>query len=255
MQILDNAIVKDEYDVIIIGAGMGGLTAASLLAKRGVDVLLTEQHFMPGGCCSAVRRGGVTSDVGASMLFGFSDKGLTAHRVVLNHLEIPIDVIPNKSVYRMHWRSKGEKREITFWRDFDRFLKELTDIFAESKDELEAFYRYLLKLYKGIFKVPQPISMTEAPLSDGLKQFLLSPLTMTKVIPLVLLSGKSMLNRHFSNPDILSFFDMMVYCINCIPSDTSPALVSLMVFAEMNQGGSYYPVGLLFCFNGLINWY
>ncbi len=41
-------ILKPKYDVIVIGAGPGGLTAASLLAKRGVDVLVVEQQGIPG---------------------------------------------------------------------------------------------------------------------------------------------------------------------------------------------------------------
>ena len=37
------------YDVIIIGAGLGGLTAGAKLTKEGLRVLLLEQHDRPGG--------------------------------------------------------------------------------------------------------------------------------------------------------------------------------------------------------------
>jgi len=43
----EDRILKPMYDVIIIGAGPGGLTAASLLAKRGIDVLVGEQQGLP----------------------------------------------------------------------------------------------------------------------------------------------------------------------------------------------------------------
>jgi phytoene dehydrogenase-like protein len=36
-------------DVIVIGAGISGLTAAALLAKSGLNVKLLEQHYQPGG--------------------------------------------------------------------------------------------------------------------------------------------------------------------------------------------------------------
>ncbi|MBS1231661.1 MAG: hypothetical protein H6R35_499, partial [Bacteroidetes bacterium] len=41
-----------KYDIIIIGAGLGGLTAGAKLAREGKKVLLIEQHTKPGGCAT-----------------------------------------------------------------------------------------------------------------------------------------------------------------------------------------------------------
>lgn len=46
-----------EYDVVVIGAGNGGLTAAAWAAKKGLKVLLCEQHNLPGGFASSFVRG------------------------------------------------------------------------------------------------------------------------------------------------------------------------------------------------------
>jgi phytoene dehydrogenase-like protein len=51
-----------RYDAVIIGAGVGGLTCANLLARAGLRVLLAERHYVVGGYCSAFRRGGYTFD-------------------------------------------------------------------------------------------------------------------------------------------------------------------------------------------------
>ncbi|MEN8203872.1 MAG: FAD-dependent oxidoreductase, partial [Bacteroidota bacterium] len=40
------------YDYIIIGAGLGGLTAGAKLAKEGKKILVLEQHDRPGGCAT-----------------------------------------------------------------------------------------------------------------------------------------------------------------------------------------------------------
>ena len=43
MQILENATIREHYDVVVVGGGIGGLTSAALLAKRGLSVLVVEQ--------------------------------------------------------------------------------------------------------------------------------------------------------------------------------------------------------------------
>jgi len=46
-----------DYDAIVVGAGMGGLSAATHLAARGMHVLLLEQHYKVGGCTTSFERG------------------------------------------------------------------------------------------------------------------------------------------------------------------------------------------------------
>ena len=59
-----------SYDVIIIGAGLGGLMAGAKLAKEGFHVLLLEQHDRPGGCASTFKRSGFTMEVGLHEMDG-----------------------------------------------------------------------------------------------------------------------------------------------------------------------------------------
>lgn len=48
----------DDYDAIVIGSGIGGLTTASLMAQAGKKVLVLEQHYVAGGACHTFTRKG-----------------------------------------------------------------------------------------------------------------------------------------------------------------------------------------------------
>ena len=84
------------YDFIIIGGGLGGLTAGAKLAKEGKKVLLLEQHDRPGGCATTFKRKEFTMEVGLHDMEGlyprdnkmkmFEDLGLLDR---INFLELP----------------------------------------------------------------------------------------------------------------------------------------------------------------------
>ena len=76
-----------KYDVIVIGAGLGGLTAGAKLAREGKKVLVLEQHDRPGGCATTFKRRDYTMEVGLHEMDGlhprdikqriFDDLGIT----------------------------------------------------------------------------------------------------------------------------------------------------------------------------------
>jgi all-trans-retinol 13,14-reductase len=78
--------VKTEYDAIVIGAGIGGLTSGAFLAKAGLSVLVAEQHAKPGGYCASFRREGFTFDAGFDFLCGAEPGGMLA--TLMEELEL-----------------------------------------------------------------------------------------------------------------------------------------------------------------------
>jgi C-3',4' desaturase CrtD len=61
--------------VVVIGAGVGGLTTAAVLAKAGVDVTVLEAHIYPGGCAGSFYHQGYRFDAGATLAGGYYTGG------------------------------------------------------------------------------------------------------------------------------------------------------------------------------------
>ena len=85
----------NQYDVLIVGAGVGGLAAAALLADAGRSVLVLEQHNQAGGCAATFTHRGFRFDAGATIGAGFQPGGplhWLAERLSLTWPAHPLEV-------------------------------------------------------------------------------------------------------------------------------------------------------------------
>lgn len=94
----------ETYDAIVIGSGIGGLSAAALLSRAGKKVLVLEQHFILGGFTHFFRRKGYAWDVGLHYVGGVHIPGHIlnkAFRYISNdQLKwAPLDDVYDKAVF------------------------------------------------------------------------------------------------------------------------------------------------------------
>jgi prolycopene isomerase len=232
--------VKDSYDVAVIGAGISGLTAAALLAKRGLSVAVVERNSQPGGSCGAFRRRGVTLDLGAAMLYGFGEEGYNPHRFVMNELEEPIDVYRHEAMYRLHYDGKS----VVFWPDTERFFEELGRLFPGSIGEVKTFYHDLEKLYRVVTTANSVyLSPTETPDAEMFRTFLKHPVEIIRLLGLLKKNAAHLMDRRVRDPAVRRFFNKLTstYCYTSM--EETPALLAVTMFVENHVGGTFYPAG------------
>ncbi len=195
-----------EYDVIVIGSGLSGLTAASLLAKQGLHVLVAEHADRPGGSCGIFKRENAIFDQGAAMLYGFGEHGFNAHRFLFNCLEEPFAVVKHELLYVVHYRGK----QIRFWPDIDRFIDELSAAFPAEKANIRRFYKEMQRLYTHVLsETPSYTTADETNPREALRSVLCHPLSYLRFLSYLNVSAETLLKRYFTDPDLLHFFDKL----------------------------------------------
>ena len=145
-----------HYDVIIIGGGLGGLTAGAKLAKEGKKVLLIEQHYVVGGCATIFKRKGFTFEVGLHEMDGMDRTDLKSK--IFQELGIMenINLIKAPELYRF----KNERIDITIPHNSSETIKRLTEIFPEEKTGIENFFQTIDDIREEVSRLSPTISVT-----------------------------------------------------------------------------------------------
>ena len=129
-----------KYDIIIIGAGLGGLTAGAKLAKEGKSVLLIEQHSKPGGCATTFKRHGFTLEVGLHEMDGPSPRDMK------NRIFTELEVFGNVEFIKVpeFYHFVSERIDISIPHDPVAATSILKEKFPTEATGIDSFFNQIL---------------------------------------------------------------------------------------------------------------
>ncbi|NME69760.1 FAD-dependent oxidoreductase [Flammeovirga aprica] len=126
---------KNTFDIIIIGGGLGGLTAGATLAKLGKKVLLLEQHYVVGGCATTFKRKDYVMEVGLHEMDGLFEKDLKLDIFKFLEVEKNVDLIQVPELYRM----KSKNLDFVFPHGNDESIEALIEKFPSEEKGIRGF--------------------------------------------------------------------------------------------------------------------
>lgn len=142
--------MKQKYDIITIGAGLGTLTAAALLAKKGYKVAMVEQHNIPGGMATTFKRKNLTVEVGLHELDGLDEYDMKIKILDFLGIRKKLTFIRLPEFYRF---IHGET-DITIPDSDTEAEKILTGKFPEEKKGIQKYFNTIRDLRKEISSLP-----------------------------------------------------------------------------------------------------
>jgi len=216
--------------VVIIGAGIAGLSAGSYLARNGFNVEILEMHDIPGGQCTSWKKGKFTFDGCVHWLIGSKPGGY------MNHLWNEVGALDNTEIIN-HDRYSiihfPDGQTLTFYADPDKLEAELLRFSPGDKKEISNLVSTIRKFSK--IKMLNPDTQTrEKSFRDlfSLIGFLV------KFIPLfkwIKISAREY-GEKFIKPELGA-------AIRNLFAPDFAMIFNLFTFAWLAQGNAGYPAG------------
>jgi phytoene dehydrogenase-like protein len=219
--------MMSNYDVIVIGSGAGGLTAAVALAQAGKKVLVLEQHDRPGGWTHSFTLEGYRFSPGVHYI-GSLDEGGNLRRIYdglgvsqdLTFVELNPDGYDHVFI--------GNRR-IDFPKGREHLMERLKSHFPHETKGIDSYFKDLIAMMEGLSNIGNLSNPLKAAVGAG------------SVLKWMRATGADFINAHVSDPVLRG-----VLAAQAGDHGLPPSQVSAFVHAGITHhyfDGGYYPLG------------
>lgn len=216
---------------LVIGAGIGGVTAAARLARNGFDVTVVEKNSKAGGRCDQLVRDGHRFDIGPT-LFLMPEVFAETYAALGQRMDEQLDLRRIDPTYRIRF---GDGQELTLTANLQQMQEQLEAIepgsfggFLRYMEEGHRHYKTSLTHFVGrnFYSMAQYFSPGNLPLLFSLK---------------ALKKHYSNVGNYFSHPRLKAAFTFQNMYLGLSPYD-APATYSLLQYTELADG-VWFPMG------------
>ena len=233
-----------DYDVIVIGSGIGGLTSAALLAKSGKSVLVIEAHDRPGGYAHGFKRKKYHFDSGVHLISGCGEQGYCGGQVIYKTLQA-LELLGEIDFISINPFSHALYPELSIGlpQTIDDFVEELSKQFPAEREGLKALTELCLQLSEEITIADE--LMAEVDLEQA-----------QQLMPALFKYRKSTLaevaEQFIAEPKLLGVFSSNWPYLGLPPSQVSFVYWSTMLTGYMVDGAYYCKGGFQRLANALV---
>ena len=138
----DKQKLSESYDVVVIGAGNGGLAAAAQLAMKGAKILLLEQHNLPGGFASSFVRGRFEFETSLHELadYGSPSNEGGVRKLLKDKLNIDSEFLEIPEAFRLILTDPDENIDVIMPFGLNNFIDSIEHEVPGSKESVKKFF-------------------------------------------------------------------------------------------------------------------
>ncbi|MGL5083428.1 MAG: phytoene desaturase family protein [Microcoleaceae cyanobacterium] len=230
-----------NFDVIVIGSGIGGLVAGALLAKYGQKILVAESHTYPGGAAHCFSRQGFVFDSGPSFYCGLADpNSVNPLQQVLNVLGESLAVVAYDPLGHYHF----PEGSLPIYGQSAQYRAAVAQFTPQGAIELERFEQRLLNLYEGLREIPTIALRADwqvLPILVGRYGWPLMKLLM-QVREISGSTGR-ILDQTVSDPWVRRLIDLECFLLSGLKAEGTIAAEMAFMFGERTRVAIEYPIG------------